>query len=67
MASGNINKKSAKKYIRFPHELLDEIDASVEVEKMDNPNANFSAWVIDACEVKLKGEQKKKSKDNPDQ
>ncbi|AUO65426.1 hypothetical protein WM46_12045 [Citrobacter freundii complex sp. CFNIH2] len=67
MSSGNINSKSAKKYIRFPHELLEDIDASVEHEKREHPNANFSAWVIDACEVKLRGEQRKKYKDNPDQ
>lgn len=67
MATGDKNQKSAKKHIRFPHELIERIEASVERDKREHPNANFSAWVIDACEVKLKGEQKKKSKDNPDQ
>ncbi|QBH98441.1 DUF3950 domain-containing protein [Limnobaculum zhutongyuii] len=59
MPSGNTNNKSAKKNIRFPHELIEEIDACVEREKKDNPNANFSAWVLDACGQKLKSEQDK--------
>ncbi|WP_032345683.1 YlcI/YnfO family protein [Escherichia coli] len=46
MSSGNTNNKSAKKNIRFPHELIDGIDASVEQEKLTNPSANFSAWVL---------------------
>lgn len=54
MSTGNINKKSQLKNIRFPHELLEEIDSSVERE-----NSNFSAWVIDACEKKLKSEKRK--------
>ncbi len=41
MSSGNTNNKSAKKNIRFPHELIDGIDASVEQEKLTNPSANF--------------------------
>ncbi|MEN3260975.1 YlcI/YnfO family protein [Sodalis endosymbiont of Spalangia cameroni] len=59
MSSGNTNNKSAKKNIRFPHELIDEIDASVEREKTENPSANFSSWVIDACGRKLKAEKRK--------
>ena len=63
MATGNKNNKSDKKAIRFPHELIEEIDASVEREKIENPNTNFSAWVLDACGKKLKSEQRKKSKE----
>ncbi|MEG0101087.1 MAG: YlcI/YnfO family protein [Citrobacter sp.] len=63
MATGDINQKSAKKHIRFPHELIEEIDASVELEKLENPSANFSAWVLDACGRKLKSEQRKKPKE----
>ncbi|MBD2812269.1 DUF3950 domain-containing protein [Xenorhabdus sp. Vera] len=59
MATGNKNNRSDKKNIRFPHELLDEINASVELEKSTNSNANFSAWVIDACEKKLKPSKRK--------
>lgn len=62
MATGNNNTKSTKKGIRFPHELIDEIDASVEREKVTNPNANFSAWVLDACGRKLEIEQEDESK-----
>ncbi|EMI5490895.1 DUF3950 domain-containing protein [Providencia stuartii] len=54
MATGYKNNKSTTKGIRFPHELLEEIDSSVERE-----NSNFSAWVIDACEKKLKSEKRK--------
>ncbi|RJT15674.1 YlcI/YnfO family protein [Rahnella inusitata] len=59
MSSGNTNNKSAKKNIRFPHELIEEVDASVEREKNKNPSANFSSWVLDACERKLKIELSK--------
>lgn len=48
MATGNKNNKSEKKYIRFPHELVEKINANVEKE-----NSNFSSWVLDACEKKL--------------
>ncbi|HII3673161.1 TPA: YlcI/YnfO family protein [Yersinia enterocolitica] len=62
MATGFKNNRSTTKGIRFPHELIDEIDASVEREKEDNPGANFSSWVLDACGRKLKTEQRKKAK-----
>ncbi|EGE4653519.1 DUF3950 domain-containing protein [Salmonella bongori serovar 40:z35:-] len=48
------------KYIRFKHDLITEIDASVEREKEANPKANFSAWVINACEKKLDSEKTEK-------
>ncbi|EMH6306140.1 TPA: DUF3950 domain-containing protein [Proteus mirabilis] len=54
MATGYKNNKSTTKGIRFPHELLEEIDSSVKRE-----NSNFSSWVIDACEKKLKSEKRK--------
>lgn len=63
MATKSVNAKSATKKIRFPHEIIDEIDASVELEKIANPSANFSAWVLDACGRKLKAEQRKKAKE----
>ncbi|KFK94278.1 MULTISPECIES: YlcI/YnfO family protein [unclassified Serratia (in: enterobacteria)] len=66
MATGNKNGKSTYKGIRFPNELIDEIDASVEREKPENPSANFSAWVLDACGRKLKAEQRKKAKETPE-
>ncbi|WKV51377.1 YlcI/YnfO family protein [Dickeya fangzhongdai] len=62
MPTGHKNNKSKYKGIRFPHELIDEIDVSVEREKADNPNANFSAWVLDACGRKLDAEKREKSK-----
>jgi len=66
MATGSKNNRSTTKGIRFPHELIEEIDASVEREKADNRSANFSAWVLDACGRKLKAEQRKKSKSEPE-
>jgi hypothetical protein len=63
MATKNINNRSSMKGIRFPHDLIVEIDASVECEKEENPSANFSAWVLDACGRKLKAEQRKKPKE----
>lgn len=62
MATKAVNAKSAQKKIRFPHELIEEIDASVEREKAEHSGSNFSAWVLDACGRKLKAEQRKKSK-----
>ncbi|CAI0831993.1 YlcI/YnfO family protein [Serratia fonticola] len=63
MATGHKNNKSSYKGIRFPYELIEEIDASVEREKEEIPTANFSAWVLDACGRKLKAEQRKKPKE----
>lgn len=66
MATKAVNAKSAQKKIRFPHELIEEIDASVEREKIEKSGANFSAWVLDACGRKLKAEQRKKPKEDPE-
>lgn len=60
MVTKHVNNESTFKGIRFKHELLEEIDASVEREKHGNPKANFSAWVIDACEKKLESEKPNK-------
>ncbi|QOL13610.1 YlcI/YnfO family protein [Dickeya dianthicola] len=53
MPTGSKNKRSTTKGIRFPHELIEKINASVAQEKLDDPDANFSAWVLDACNRKL--------------
>ncbi|RDE92951.1 DUF3950 domain-containing protein [Aggregatibacter aphrophilus] len=53
MATGHKNNKSATKGIRFPYELIKEIDAAVETENSNGNNANFSSWVINACKEKL--------------
>ncbi|ENF7815072.1 DUF3950 domain-containing protein [Enterobacter soli] len=63
MSTGNTNNKSAKKNIRFPHELINDIELSVEKDKANNPNVNFSSWVLDACEQKLRSEFRKKTED----
>lgn len=63
MATKSVNAKSATKKIRFPHDLIEEIDASVERERTDNSGSNFSAWVLDACGRKLESEQRKKAKE----
>lgn len=60
MSSGNTNNKSAKKNIRFPHEIIEEIETCLEHEKSENKNANFSAWVLDACEQKIRKEKRRK-------
>ncbi|HBQ0113168.1 TPA: DUF3950 domain-containing protein [Klebsiella pneumoniae] len=54
MATKAINAKSAQKKIRFPHELIEDIESNVEQEKSRTPGANFSAWVLDACREKLR-------------
>uniref|UniRef100_UPI00370DBA80 YlcI/YnfO family protein n=1 Tax=Orbus wheelerorum TaxID=3074111 RepID=UPI00370DBA80 len=48
MVTGNKNNKSQLKNIRFPHELIEQIDAIAKKE-----NTNFSAWVIATCREKL--------------
>lgn len=45
--SKNTNRCSQKKYIRFEHELLTEIEASM------CEGESFSAWVKSACKDKL--------------
>lgn len=67
MATGNKNNKSDKKAIRFPHELVADIESSVESEKADNPNATFSSWVLDACGRKLKAERRKTKSETPEE
>jgi hypothetical protein len=66
MATGFKNNRSTTKGIRFPHELIEEIDSSVEREKAANPSSSFSSWVLDACGRKLKAEQRKKAKESPE-
>ncbi|EAN5735342.1 DUF3950 domain-containing protein [Salmonella enterica subsp. diarizonae] len=63
MATKSVNAKSATKKIRFPHDMIENVEASIEREKEENPSANFSAWVLDACSRKLKAEQRKKPKE----
>lgn len=53
MATGHKNNKSATKGIRFPHELIEEINKAVEKEVSTGNKTNFSSWVIDACKDKL--------------
>lgn len=59
MASVNTNNKSAKKNIRFPHEIIEAIELCLKGDKIKNENANFSAWVLDACEQKLIKEKRR--------
>ncbi|HHU4065923.1 TPA: YlcI/YnfO family protein [Raoultella ornithinolytica] len=60
MATKSINAKSATKKIRFPHTIIEDIENFLEQEKIENPNANFSAWVLDACEQKLKKDKRRR-------
>ena len=60
MATRAINNKSATKGIRFPHEIIEEIELCLVQEKIANPSANFSAWVLDACEQKLIKEKRRR-------
>ncbi|EMI2313559.1 YlcI/YnfO family protein [Providencia huaxiensis] len=57
MATGYKNNKSTTKGIRFPHELLEEINSCIELE-----NSSFSSWVIDACKMKLSKQKSQKKK-----
>ncbi|RKS84675.1 uncharacterized protein DUF3950 [Orbus hercynius] len=44
----NETKTTRRKDIRFPHELIEQIDEQAKKE-----NTNFSAWVIATCREKL--------------
>ncbi|EAT8559382.1 DUF3950 domain-containing protein [Salmonella enterica] len=50
--------KTATKNIRFSYRILEQIAAALEEEK----SRNFSAWVIDACRLKLRDNRRKKTK-----
>lgn len=54
MATGKINNKSSTKAVRFPHDLIEQIEDQVKKE-----NTNFSAWVINTCREKLTKDVKK--------
>ena len=54
MATGNKNNKSNRKAIRFPHDLIEQVE-----EQSRKENTNFSAWVIAACREKLAKPNKK--------
>ncbi|MFQ1006954.1 YlcI/YnfO family protein [Gilliamella apicola] len=54
MATGNKNNKSNRKAIRFPHDLIEQVE-----EQSKKENTNFSAWVIGACREKLNKPNKK--------
>ena len=54
MATGRNNNCSKLKNIRFPHELIEQIN-----EQSKKENTNFSAWVMAACREKLAKADKK--------
>ncbi|MBP2196226.1 YlcI/YnfO family protein [Pantoea cypripedii] len=53
------NSKTRRKHIRFSHALLDQIEESMGSEN----SQNFSAWVVDACRLKVREVQKSLKKD----
>lgn len=61
MPTGSKNNHSMTKGIRFPHELIEAINACVALDKASGSDANFSAWVLDACNKKLVASQYDKS------
>jgi len=67
VSTGHKNNKSSYKGIRFPHDVLEEIDASIEREKIEKPESNFSSWVLDACGRKLKAERRKGKSETSDE
>ncbi|KFD21617.1 MULTISPECIES: YlcI/YnfO family protein [Tatumella] len=42
--------KTRAKHIRFPHQMLSDIQESLKQESSEN----FSAWVIEACRIRLR-------------
>ncbi|HAU2959166.1 TPA: DUF3950 domain-containing protein [Salmonella enterica subsp. diarizonae] len=58
MSKKSNTSKTATKNIRFSYSILEQIAAALEEEK----SRNFSAWVIDACRLKLRDSSGKKTK-----
>ncbi|EFP3680673.1 DUF3950 domain-containing protein [Salmonella enterica] len=56
MSKKSHTSKTATKNIRFSYRMLEQIAVSLEEEK----SRNFSAWVIDACRLKLRDSCRKK-------
>ena len=54
MATGYKNNKLFTKRIRFPYDLIEQIE-----EQSKKENTNFSTWVIAACREKLNKPNKK--------
>ncbi|WP_152613879.1 YlcI/YnfO family protein [Vibrio renipiscarius] len=50
--NANTNAISAKKNIRFEHELIDEIN------DIKSKNQSFSSWVKQACREKLRRDER---------
>ncbi|HDU8582166.1 YlcI/YnfO family protein [Morganella morganii] len=62
MATGHKNNKSQYKGIRFPHELIEEIELAMNGMDCSKNTVSFSSWVIDACEMKLSKQKSQKKK-----
>lgn len=58
MATSHKNNKSSYKGIRFPYEMLEQIEKSIAEHKKGDPSLSFSAWVIDACAQKIENQKK---------
>ncbi|EBL9220863.1 DUF3950 domain-containing protein [Salmonella enterica] len=56
MPSKPRTNKTVTKNIRFSYSMLKQIAVALEAEN----SRNFSAWVIDACRIKLSAYQPRK-------
>ncbi|WP_087490038.1 YlcI/YnfO family protein [Tatumella citrea] len=52
------NSKTQEKHIRIPHSLIKQIESVMAVQK----TSNFSAWVVDACRLKILAVRKETQK-----
>lgn len=51
------NSRTRRKHIRFPHSVIKRIEMCMETEG----SHNFSAWVVEACRLRLVAEKRQKN------
>ena len=51
------NSRTRRKHIRFPHSMIEQVELCMETER----SHNFSAWVVEACRLRLVAEHRQKN------
>lgn len=59
MATGSINKKSQQLNARFPHDVVTEMESSLEVGETK------AQFIVTAVKYEIKRRQRKKAKETP--
>ena len=51
------NSRTRRKHIRFPHSMIERVELCMAIKK----SHNFSAWVVEACRLRLIAEHRRKN------